>query len=105
MKNLDIFQLLSVVNKGENDEVRLEARCLNKLHQKLLKHNIRSDFSRDTLERIEYDFPNYIEVKKTELVFRNVSSFRNIVYHDRNKIDNNVTRIIEEQWQLILKEF
>ena len=78
---------------------------MNILHQKLLKHNIRSDFSRYTLERIEYDFPDYIEVKKTELVFRNVSSFRNIVYHDRNKIDNNVTRIIEEQWQLILKEF
>lgn len=105
MRNLDIFQLLSVINKGGNDVIRLEARCLNRLYQQLLKHNIRSDFSKNTLERIEYDYPDYIEVKKTELVFRNVSSFRNIVYHDINEIDKNFTRIVEEQWQLILKEF
>ena len=104
MKKLNIFQLLSVINKGGNDEICLEARCLNRLHQKLLKHSIRSDFSKNTLERIEYDYPNYIEIKKTEIVVRNVSFFMDMIYHDNNKIDSNFTRIVEEQWQLILKE-
>lgn len=103
MRKLDLFQLLSVVMK-EKDEICIEARYLNKLHQILLKHSIRSDFSKNTLERIECDYPNHIEVRSTEIIVRKVSSLQKIVYVNKDSIDHNYNKLIEEQWQLAIKE-
>ena len=105
MKKIDLFHLLSVINKEESDYVCIEARHLNRLHQKLLKYRIRGDFSRNSLERIEYDYPNYIEVENTKVIVRNISSFKSMVYCNINNIDKKITETVEEQWQLILKEF
>ena len=104
MKNLDLFQLLSAINEGQ-DEIHIEAKYLNKLHQKLLKYNIRSDFSKNTLERIECDYPNHIEVKNTEVLVHKISSLKNVIYHNTNNIDIQFNKVIEEQWQLTIKEF
>lgn len=103
MKKLDLFQLLSVIAEKE-DEICLEAKYLNRLHQNLLKHSIRSDFSRNTLERIECDYPSYIEVKMTEVIVKKMASLKNVVYMNKHNVDTSYNQLIEEQWQLAIKE-
>ena len=105
MKKLELFHLISIINEKGSDEICIEARSLNRLHQELLKHNIRSDFSKSTLQRIEYDYPNHVVLKNTGVIVHKVSSLGNSGYYNANSFDSYFNQVVEEQWKRIQKEF
>ena len=104
MKTITAYEIVSLLSETEQREFSICGKDLYRLHNELLKNNIRSNFTRSAFEELSMFYPEQIRVESQE-IFISIQHYSDFEYSFiENNTDPTLTQIISKEWKTI-KEY